>query len=150
MNIRTATDDDVTAITLKGLQFVSNLKTAVAATHESVERSVAALIHNPESVVLVSTTDDGDVVGFLIGVLTPMWFSDEDWSAVELAWWVDPSHRGFTGARLVHAFEEWAASHHVSRVVMSDIELRNGATPAGPLVERLGYHLHERAFIKDL
>ena len=150
MNIRTATDDDVPTIALQGMQFIGRLKLKTAANVDTVTTAVAAIVNNPNGVVLVGETDEGEVVGFLIGILVPLWFNEFDWSAVELAWWVDPEHRGRTGIRFIKAFEQWAASHHVYRVVLSDVEFSDGATPAGPLVERMGYQLHERAFSKEM
>lgn len=150
MNIRRATLDDVPAIARQGMEFIGKLKMSTSVVVERVENSVAAIIGNHNGVVFIGETDEGEVAGFLIGMCVPLWFDALDWSAVELAWWMDPKHRGGGCAiRLVREFESWAAKLGVHRVVLSDVEFADLPHPAGTLIERLGYTLNERAFAKQ-
>lgn len=150
MIIREATPDDCQAVAQLGAQFVGRLKMPRVNTTNAtkLEASFQAVYANPDGVVLVSEAD-GQVVGFLVGMAVPLWFDALDWSAVELAWWLDPAHRGGSAAaRLVKAFEQWAADRGIARVVLSDVEFEDAAQPAGALIERLGYTMTERAFVK--
>ena len=152
MIIREATSEDCQAVARLGAEFVGKLKMprvgSVDATR--LEATFNAVHSNSDGVVLVAEAD-GEVAGFLLGMALPLWFDSLDWSAAELAWWVDPKHRGgSTAARLVRAFEDWAKGRGVARVVLSDVEFADAAQPAGALIERLGYTMTERAFAKAI
>lgn len=150
MNFREATEEDCDAVTSLGLQFISRLKTNASPSADRARESFLAVIDNPNAVVFVAEKG-GEVVGFLAGMVVPLWFDALDWSAVELAWWLDPEHRGGSAAvRLVQMFESWASDRGVHRVVLSDVEFEDAAQPAGALIERLGYTLVERAFSKQI
>lgn len=147
-NIRPATRDDVLQIAALGMRFISKLKLDSRPDVERVAASVGAVLNDKNGVGFVFEKE-GQVVGFLLGLAVPIWFDVLDWSAIELAWWVAEDHRGGREAvEMVRAFEAWAARMNVHRVVLSDIEFLDQAQPAGPLIERLGYTLHERAFVK--
>tara|TARA_Y100001973_G_scaffold101062_1_gene163377 strand:+ start:162 stop:620 length:459 start_codon:yes stop_codon:yes gene_type:complete len=150
--IRQADFEDCETVAQLGAQFVSKLKMprVNAVDAAKLEAAFQAVHANPDGVVLVAELD-GAVVGFLGGVAVPLWFDPLDRSATELAWWVDPKHRGgSTAARLVRAFEDWAKDRGVARVVLSDVEFEDAAQPAGALIERLGYTMTERAFAKSI
>lgn len=67
-------------------------------------------------------------------------------SAVEVLWWVDPSHRR-TGMKLKRCIEEWAHAEGCKTIVLSAPE-DNLALQA--LLPRIGYHPLERVYIKVL
>lgn len=150
VDIRKATADDVRAITSLGLQFIGKLKVNTAPDPDRVAEAIGAVVCGDRSAGFVAERN-GQVVGFILGALVPLWWDSFDWSAIELAWWLNPEARGGSAAvRLVQQFEAWAAACGVHRVVLSDVEFEDNAHPAGVLIERLGYTLHERAFIKQL
>lgn len=151
MRTRRATLDDAPAIAAAGLEFVGKLKLGVSPPIDRVEQSVRALLADTaRGVGLIADTEDGEMAGFLLGMAVPLWFDTLEWAAVELAWWVQPEHRGGRYAMaLVKDFEGWAVAQGVRRVVLSDVEFENGAPPAGPFIERLGYSLHERAYVRE-
>lgn len=147
-NLRPATIDDAHAIASLGMDFIGKLKLEAQPTLARVEVSVRALLNGSHGYGVVSEID-GVMTGFLLGVAVPVWFDMTNWSAIELAWWIDPKHRGGREAvEMVKVFEQWAQDMQVGRVVLSDVEFVDQAQPAGALIERLGYTLHERAFIK--
>ena len=152
MIIREATLDDCEAVARLGAEFIGKLKMPRVGYVDAVklEASFQAIHTNPNGVMLVAEADS-EVVGFLGGVAVPLWFDALDWTAAELAWWIDPEHRGgSTAARLVRAFEQWAKDRGLARVVLSDVEFEDTAQPAGALIERLGYTMTERAFVKAI
>lgn len=152
MIIREATPDDCQAVARLGAEFVGKLKMPRVGTVDAtkLEATFEMVQSNPHGVVLVAE-DEGEVAGFLLGMALPLWFDSLDWSAAELAWWIDPKKRGgSTAARLVRAFEDWAKSRGITRVLLSDVEFEDAAQPAGTLIERLGYTMIERAFSKSV
>lgn len=152
MNIRSAdSEEDARQVASLGLKFIGKLKMNTQPDFDRVLTSVQSVLVDPMGVVLVAEDKPGQICGFLVGMAVPLWFDSLDWSAVELAWWLDPDKRGGrTAIRLVQAFEQWAGKRGVHRIVLSDVEFEDRAQPAGALIERLGYTLHERAFVKKL
>lgn len=91
---------------------------------------------------------DGGVHGAILGTVVSYWFDDSTRVARELGWWVDEQYRGY-GVHLLREFEGWAHEMRCRESVLSDLVL-NGATPAGPLFEKLGYRPVERSHLKSL
>ncbi len=91
--------------------------------------------------------DDKVPVGLLIGCATQTPFSD-DKVAAELAWYIEPTHRGNRKAvDLVLAYETWARTigcKHVSMSLLSDL------TDVSKFYEKLGYKRTEISFLKEL
>lgn len=151
VTIRLATTDDALQIAALGMKFIDKLLLDSRPDVQQVTSSVAAVLSQPRGVGFVYEPEPGNIRGFLLGMCVPIWFDSFDWSAIELAWWIDPEARGGSSAmRLVKTFEQWAVNQNVNRVVLSDIEFYDKHHPAGVLIERLGYKLHERAFVKVL
>lgn len=147
-HLRPAIPDDAEAIATLGMDFIGRLKLNARPNLENVTRSVQAMLNDEYGCGVVFFVN-GELKGFLLGIAVPIWFDVSNWSAIELAWWIDPEHRGSRHSiEMVKMFEQWAANMEVSRVVLSDIEFEDQAQPAGTLIERLGYTLHERAFVK--
>lgn len=79
----------------------------------------------------------GQAVGMMGGMVAPGWFTDEA-TAIELAVYVAPEHRGRTGMRLIRAFEAWAFEHGAVEVTLGiTTEVDTERTAA--LYEHLGY-----------
>ena len=90
----------------------------------------------------------GEIVGFIYAAMSTVWFSPMSKVAIELAWWIDESHRGGTSAiRLVHAYESWAKEQGASVITMSDLII-NGSPSAGTILARMGYVMSERSHVK--
>lgn len=147
-NLRPAELSDADAIARLGMDFIERLKLDARPETDAVAASVRAVLAGDNGCGVVFEKDDA-IVGFLLGMAVPIWFDVLDWSAIELAWWIDPAHRGGREAvEMVKMFERWASNMNVKRVVLSDIEFIDQAQPAGTFIEKLGYTLHERAFVK--
>ncbi len=146
--IRTATPDDAEAIAHLGMSFIGRLATPVQHDFDELVEVARRLTLDPKAVVFL-VDDDSRAVGMIIGVETSPWFSPQTRMAVELAWWVDETHRG-QGIRLVKKLEAWAKERGIDRVAMSAIETVGREATAGPIIERLGYTLAERSFFKGI
>lgn len=99
-------------------------------------------------VPLTHTEEDRfELVGMLAIVVVPNLFTGYP-VAEEIAWWVEPEHRGkgTIGPKLLRSAEAWATSRGANMVKM--------VAPAGSAVgffyERMGYRLAESAFIKSV
>ena len=67
-------------------------------------------VHNPMMCAFVWERDQGVIAGMYLGRIGGWWYSDEP-AAFDLAFYIDPSHRGGWGARpLYKAFRAWAIS----------------------------------------
>ena len=116
---------------------------------ERLAGSLRGLLDMPLGLVLVAE-HDGEIVGGLMGLLTPLWFNQSATVASEVAWWVDPQYRGgAAGVRLLYTFEAWAKERGAAAVCLSDLVL-DGEQPAGSLIDKLGYTLVERSHVKVL
>lgn len=81
---------------------------------------------------------EGEIVGVLIGAVSPFWFSEET-EAVELLLYVAPSARGgFVGKRMVELFKDWAKGKGASRTVVS-ISSGGDVDRKGRWLERIGF-----------
>lgn len=145
--IRPATAADIGPLVEMGERFYhrSPFAAAVAYSPEDVANIIAEVMD--AGVVLVAESA-GELVGGIMGICRPPWFS-ADPCAIEMAWWVDDAARGTVGLRLHRAFEAWARDQGAAAVVLSDLVLADTA-PAGPLYDRLGYACAERSHIRRL
>lgn len=110
----------------------------------------ALLTGNGTQGIAILAMKDDKPVGMVLGQVAEMLFSHET-LAHELAWWVEPSHRGGKIAiKLLDAFEYWAKEvAKCKRVQMSMVETEN-ADRVGKLYTRRGYTLREKAYLKEL
>lgn len=146
-NIRKATVFDAEKLANLGEEFFafSAFKDFVTYDVASAEQNILKLL--TQGVVFVA--EDGDeIVGSIIGILSPLWFNSHTTVATELAWFISEEHRkGTVGIRLYRAFEEWGYSNGAQAIVMSDLVVEGG-TPAGQLFDKLGFTTIERSHIK--
>lgn len=159
VSVRRASFQDASAVLALARRFVQCLPFAhfVAFDEEAARSTILQALDRGVVFVLeegpplmapeVDTGDGRRIVGAIMGMLTPWWFSRE-LIAAELGWWVDPDHRGH-GDLLRQRFEAWATVQHAPVVSMSDVRL-DDATPAGELYARKGYECVERAWLKRL
>ncbi|MBA3578923.1 MAG: GNAT family N-acetyltransferase [Gemmatimonadaceae bacterium] len=107
--IRAATDSDLGAVQTMALRFIASTdyqhRLAFSTAH--VEAFVQQTIENPHAVVLVSE-HKGQLVGMMAVVLFIHPLTGER-TASEMAWWMDPAHRGGRDAiRMLSEAEQWA------------------------------------------
>jgi len=149
--IRPMTSDDIPAIlpmARRFLQFSEYRALNDELSNECITTGMGSVIDMNMSLV----ADDGDrIVGFLFGIVGPLWFAQHIQVAVELAWWVDPEHRGLAGVRLLQTFEQLARERGLRYVAMSDLVL-NGSeqSPASRILGHFGYTLCERMHAKEI
>jgi len=148
MNIRLATVEDAAVLTAMGRDFLQYSEYRnLQVTDEEIQAGIAGVIANEMSFV---AEIDGQIVGFILGIIGPMWFVQRVRIAVELAWWVDLAHRNTTaGVRLLKAFESHATNMGVQYIAMSDLVVQ-GDTPVARLLGRMGYSVTERMHTKEI
>ena len=148
MNIRLATIEDAAVLTAMGRDFLQYSEYRnLQVTDEEIQAGIGGVIANEMSFV---AEIDGQIVGFILGIIGPMWFVQRVRIAVELAWWVDPAHRNTTaGVRLLKAFENHATNMGVQYIAMSDLVVQ-GDTPVAKLLGRMGYIVTERMHTKEI
>ena len=111
----------------------------------SVERAAAsacAAIDMPGHVALVLDSDG--IHGAILGSVRLYPLGDVV-TAHEDVFWIDPSHRGRWGMKMIRAFEDWAKEQGASVIGMS--------CPVGtaePIYRRAGFALIETTFVKGL
>jgi GNAT superfamily N-acetyltransferase len=132
MTIRRATVADTDAVVGMAMRFLSEGSyRAFISRNETVARElVERVLENSEASVLVADTGES-LVGMVAAITLAHPYSGQK-TVSELIWWVDPSHRGTVGIRLLSALESWAKSVHAEMIQM--------VAPAGSGVE----HIYER------
>lgn len=145
--IRNATEADVDELVRMGREFLAVSPFArLGFSDESRERGIRCLMGQFARVIDL----EGKIVGALLGGIGPGWFDDERPIATEMAWWVDPQHRGSVAAvRLVHEFRDWARQQGAVAVCLSEL-VHEGVGSLGNLPERLGYRLAERSYLLEI
>ena len=148
MNIRIATVEDAALLTAMGRDFLQYSEYRnLSVTDDEITTSIAGIIGNGMSFV---AEQDDQIVGFILGIIGPMWFVPRVRVAVELAWWVDPAYRTTSaGIRLLKAFEDHARNLNVQYIAMSDLVVQ-GDTPVARLLGRMGYSVTERMHTKEI
>lgn len=145
--VRQATEQDLEAIADMGMEFMSGTKYAsVLPMHR--DDALAAIIHL-HSVGRVWVAEiDGRICGFMAASIVPCWFNQRLRIALENVWWMQPEFRNRPeGIRMLREFERWAKDQGAQVACMSDIVLEAGS-PAGSILQRLGYEVTERTFLK--
>lgn len=148
--IRRATEADIVPLSVMGTRFV---RYASYGRHMLTPKEEIAIglrqLFAAGAVAWVAEREEV-IIGVLIGMLAPVWFSPSSKVATELAWWVEEGHRnGPAGVRLLRMFEGWAQANDARFIAMSDLVVE-GETPAGHLLERLGYGLVERTHLRRI
>lgn len=106
------------------------------------------LTSSKEDKIIILGIKDNIPIGLIIGQTTQSVFANQK-IGLELAWWVDPEHRGSSiGLKLLRAYEDWCLRVGCQIIQMSLL----GPSQAilGPIYERLGYRLIEQAYFKEI
>lgn len=141
MTIRYALMEDIDALVAMGEQFIASTVYAGQVRNDpgARRRTLEALLTSPDGHVLVGEVA-GDVVGCIVLVsFVHPWSGEKTMS--ELAWWVDPRHRGH-GLRLLRAAEALAKEQGAWMQMIA---------PTGDLCgvyEKLGYCKLETAYTR--
>ncbi|MDR0250198.1 MAG: GNAT family N-acetyltransferase [Burkholderiales bacterium] len=155
MSIRRATVDDIPVIADGAARFVSQSPFAPFAQFSKDAFTPVArwLIEGESSVAFVAEVN-GEVVGAIVGMLAPLWFSPSVILGSEIGWWVNEEHRGSTvGGRLLIAFERWATERGASAVTLSDLivsDANSGVRGLDLMMQRARYTMAERCYLKEV
>lgn len=149
MIIRKANEGDINAIVGLGNDLFSMADYGEYAKFDvdSARENVKTILSS--GVIFVAETG-GEIIGQIIGVISPLWFNSECIAATEMCWIVKEDHKGSSaGVKLLREFEKWAKDNGAKIVCMSDLVIKND-TPAGGLFCKLGYSVVERSHIKRI
>lgn len=145
MQIRNATHDDLFDLLVLARGFSKEAPAMHKWDKDKTEAMLKTCLDNDATTILVMD-QEGEVVGGLVGVVQPL-FMSQTVVASELAWFVDPAHRGKGAIKLVKAFEVWAKQMGADYTTMADIR---GIADLSKLYERMGYELTEAAYSKKV
>ena len=101
-----------------------------------------------ESGVIFVIDVGGKAVGVLAAMMTTVWYSPSTKMAHEMMWWVNEENRGtIASIKLIKAYENWARENGADLIAMCDLVIE-GQEPVGTTLNRLGYEMSERTYIK--
>lgn len=146
--VRPATREDIPRIVDMALRFYPT--THYAKIADVTKESAAGLaIIAMESGVMLVAEKDGAVIGMACLVVGPFEFNVSVTMATELAWWIEPEHRGSTLAlRMMEAIHAAARERGASVVRMAT--MANSPPQAAAMYERLGYVHSDSHYMKVL
>ena len=152
ITIRAATAVDRGAIIDLGLRFATSVP-AFAAVVEGASSETLGLFLDvladmgDKATILLAVADAGRIVGCLPICEAPRLFVLTGGNiAEELAWWVEPEHRGRAGLLLLTAAIDWARAKNLKMLKMG----APAGTQVGTLYERKGFLAVETAYLKVL
>lgn len=137
MIVRDATQADIPRIVEMAREFY-----AISGYRDIAEASIPSLaglaIITMESGVMLVADDGGDVVGMACLYIEPYVFNPEVTIANEIAWWIEPSHRGtLLAMKMMTAIHARCAEKEVKAIRMA--VLKDSPPAAVGVYERLGY-----------
>ena len=148
MTVRDAGEADLMRVFEMGVAFLvsaPDYSSIVEWTPEKVEELTRWLTLGETNRVLVLEHVDGALVGMLCLAITPnLWGNGT--IAEEVAWWVEPGHRGRAGLKLLGAGEEWARQE--GALVLRMVAPRG--SQIGTVYERRGYIPLESIYVLRL
>jgi len=142
MSIRLATVEDIDLVVEMGLKFIQATNYKDYADEDTIRGLATKIINlpNEEGVILIYENH-----GMLVATVTPFLFGKLK-IAADIAWWIDPEHRGQkAGGELMEAFEYWAKLVGCNFVSMASLD-----DSVGKYYEKKGYVLQERAYTKEI
>ena len=106
---------------------------------EKVHRLTKRYIEKPNTHFALCAYDDENLVGMIMGYLTPYYFGN-DILATDHLWYVDPEYRGTrVGLKLLKDFRSWAIKSGAKEVCIG-ISTGTDVDRTGALLERLGFN----------
>lgn len=148
-NIRVANEDDLSDIYILGKQFAKESGNGFLGWNSTkVKASLEDVIAREDFGAFVLCKGE-NVVGMFICFATPCFFSDKI-QAVEIAWYVEPEHRGSRKAvEMLNWFEEWGKHMGAVCVNMVNLDMLNPEKVA-KMYKKRGYRIAENTFVKEL
>lgn len=145
MSIRRATAADAPAVVRMGLQFLAETRYhgLLSPNVDQLSRLIGFLLEH--GLVLVAVREHA-IVGMLLAHVGPHAISGE-LTGTEVAWWMDPAHRGGSAAlRMLHQAEAWAVTQGAVRFQM----IAPSDSTVGELYQRRGYEHVETIYQRAL
>lgn len=148
-SIRQATETDVIDLAILGKQFVKESQNELLGWDtKKVYDSLFDAIQREDFGIFVLCNGD-EVVGMLIGFVAPCFFSKVI-QAAEIAWYVDPDHRGSRKVlEMLDLYEEWAENHGAVVANLVNLNVLK-ADKVAKIYKRKGYRPVENTFVKEL
>lgn len=88
--------------------------------------------------------------GFIVGFIAPSFLEPTKKLCQELAWYVEPQHRGTSVAiKLMKKYEAYAREQRCDQVTMVCLDNLN-PVKVGAIYQKLGYNVAEHHFKKEL
>jgi GNAT superfamily N-acetyltransferase len=143
--IRQAIASDKAAVVRMSKAFHTAAQLPFAFSAATTSMLFDACLHDEDRLCLIDERD-GAPVGMLAAyaachMLAPVKVANE------IAWWVEPQHRGRSAVAMLRAYEQWAQQRGCVLIHMVGL----GADPVTTkLYERQGYLAAERHFMKPL
>ncbi len=125
--IRTATLDDVPALVELGRRMHEESRTFRAMRFDAAKlaATVSSVVASPHGFARVVVDADDHVIGGMLAILAPHWFSP-DLVSCDLALFMAPEHRGGMAAvRLLNIYRQWGIENGAALTkleVLADIE----------------------------
>ncbi len=111
LTIRKAQEADVPALVAIGHKFQEFNPMKIHGDISDVDLANNLRYLMTQQILLVSATEEGQVVGCAAGIISPAFWNFSIKLGVEQFWWLDPEHRvGGEGKRLRQALERLAKS----------------------------------------
>lgn len=151
VEIRSATTEDCIRIAIVGRHLWEELEYSkqVGYDRDSVLETCLQLADDDTPGVLLVATLGGTMVGYIGGVVAPIFFNKKHSVLTELLWWVNKGYRkSGTGLVLLQKFEEAGKAAGADFVVASMGE-KACTGKAGELIAQCGYTPTERSYIKE-
>lgn len=153
MVLRLATTDDKPRLIEMSARFLLGSPYGAFFDNQATPDSIAVLIDNVLilGAIIVAEIEIVDehrreLVGMLAIVALPHPLTGRKY-ADEIAWWVEPEHRGGTlGPKMLRAAEDWATRNGANMVKM----VAPAGSDVGSFYERIGYSVVETAYIKRI
>ena len=147
VNVRNATHKNIDWIMTELKEFAKffGSKHSLYGDEEYVRNGLEILIDDH---ILLIAEDDLGLTGFIAALVLPHIFNPNIKTVIEIFWWVPEEHRhtrsGFLLLKeLIKASDELGASW----ITMG---LQNGTDVKEESLAKLGFHLHERNFLREI
>lgn len=147
--IRVASTNDIPRLIEMGRRFFleASVLEPVMFDDDSFSRTLNKLITDEGGSVFVAEEDT--IIGFIGGMVYPMFFNAAHLTGQEMFWWVEPDHRKGAGGKLRGALEEWARVKGAKSFTMVALE-SNRPEAVAAIYKRVGYMPTEHHFMRQL
>lgn len=147
MCVRSGTESDIDAIVEMACEFWTH----TGFEEEACSESIKTMVEHCISISLMSVVEiDNEIVGFAAGVKSPLLGNNSVFCGSELAWWVNPGHRGgINGIKLFKHLEGLAKDAGIKYWVMAYMESSMPEAIKG-IYEKMGYVQSEVSYMRVL